>query len=93
MIKILLDGVLPIFTILIIGYVMGKRGVFNKSSAEVINKFVLLVAIPALGLHLIANSPLADCDWRIIVGFLLSELAIYVLGALIARFLFKFGLC
>ena len=87
--KILLDGVVPIFAIVIIGYVMGKRDLFNKDSAAIINKFVLLVAIPALGLHLIANAPFADFDWRMIVGFFLSELAIYILGTLIARFLFK----
>ncbi len=89
MIKILLDGVLPIFAILIIGYVMGKRDLFNRDSAAVINKFVLLVAVPALGLHLIANAPFADFDWRMIVGFFLSELAIYVLGAMISRYIFK----
>ena len=73
MIKTLLDGVLPIFTILIIGYIMGTRDLFNKDAAAVINKFVLLVAVPALGLHLIANAPFSDVDWRIIAGFFLSE--------------------
>ncbi len=89
MIKVLLDGVLPIFAIVVIGYALGKRGIFDKNSATVINKFVLLVAIPALGLHLIANAPFSEFDWRIIVGFFLSELAIYILGALTAHFLFK----
>ena len=89
MIEVLLDGVLPIFAIVVIGYALGKRGIFDKNSATVINKFVLLVAIPALGLHLIANAPFSEFDWRIIVGFFLSELAIYILGALTAHFLFK----
>jgi len=89
MIKVLLDGVLPIFAIVVIGYALGKRDIFDKNSAAVINKFVLLVAIPALGLHLIANAPFSEFDWRMIVGFFLSELAIYVLGALTAHFLFK----
>ncbi len=89
MIKILLDGVLPIFAIVVIGYGLGKRDIFNKDSAAVINKFVLLVAIPALGLHLIANAPFLEFDWRMIACFFLSELAIYILGALTAHFLFR----
>ena len=89
MIKVLLDGVLPIFAIVVIGYAMGRQDIFNKNSAAVINKFVLLVAIPALGLHLIANAPFSEFDWRMVIGFFLSELAIYVLGASAAHFLFK----
>ena len=89
MIEVLLDGVLPIFAIVVIGYALGKRGIFDKNSAAVINKFVFLVAIPALGLHLIANAPFSLFDWRMIIGFFLSELAIYALGAFTAHFLFK----
>ncbi len=89
MIKVLLDGVLPIFAIVVIGYAMGRQDIFNKNSAAVINKFVLLVGIPALSLHLIANAPFSEFDWRMVIGFFLSELAIYVLGASAAHFLFK----
>ena len=89
MIKVLLDGVLPIFAIVVIGYALGKRGIFDKNSAAVINRFVLLVAIPALGLHLIANAPFSLFDWRMVIGFFVSELAIYILGALTAYFFFK----
>ena len=86
---VLFNGVLPVFSILIIGYVMGKRGVFDKSSAAVINKFVLFVAIPALGLRLIGNAPFWDFDWVIVIGFFISELAIYIIGFLITRFIFS----
>ena len=32
MIKVLLDGVLPIFAIVVIGYAMGRQDIFNKNS-------------------------------------------------------------
>ena len=34
MIKVLLDGVLPIFAIVVIGYTLGKRNIFDKNSPD-----------------------------------------------------------
>ena len=85
MIQILLNGVLPIFAIGMIGFFMGKRDVFDLSSALVINKFIFLVAIPVLAFRLIINAPFSEFDWFLLIGFFLSELIIYVLGFLVTR--------
>ena len=89
MVQVLLDGVLPIFAIAAIGYFMGKRGIFDSAGAAIINKIVFLVAVPALGFRLIINAPFAQFDWFLLVGFFLSELAIYVLGFLVSRVVLK----
>ena len=47
--QIFFEGVLPIFAIAMIGYFMGKRSIFDSTTATVINKVVFLVAVPALG--------------------------------------------
>ena len=89
MIKILLNGVLPIFAISAIGYFMGRRGIFDASSAAIINRVIFLVAIPALGFGLIANAPFADFNWLLLIGFFFSELTIYVLGFFVFLLILK----
>jgi malonate transporter and related proteins len=89
MIDVLLGGVLPIFAIAAIGYVLGMRGVFDPASAAAINKFVFMIGIPALSFRLIVNAPFADFDWLLLVGFFFSELCVYFIGFLFAWKLLK----
>ena len=84
-----MDGVLPIFFVAVIGYFLGLRRVLVQTDAQSINKFVFMVCIPALSIHLIANAPFAKFDWMILVGFLISEAVIYLIGFVIARKVFK----
>ena len=47
MIDILIKDILPIFVIMFLGYVAGKRKVFNSSDSKILNKLVLTYALPA----------------------------------------------
>ena len=47
MINILIKDILPIFVIMFLGYVAGKRKVFNSSDSKILNKLVLTYALPA----------------------------------------------
>lgn len=47
MINILIKDILPIFVIMFIGYLAGKRKVFNSSDSKILNKLVLTYALPA----------------------------------------------
>lgn len=47
MIDILIKDILPIFVIMCLGYMAGKRKVFNASDAKILNKLVLTYALPA----------------------------------------------
>lgn len=89
MIDIFLGGVLPIFAIGAIGYVLGRRGTFDAAMAAAVNRFVFLVAVPCLGFRLLVNAPIETFDPRLLVGFLASELSMYALGFGVARWLFK----
>ena len=82
---IFFNGVLPIFAIALIGYLMGKRHIFDLADATIINKVVFLIAIPTLGFRLVANAPINNFDWQLLIGFFISELSLYLISFLIAR--------
>jgi malonate transporter len=43
-----LDAALPIFSLILIGYVFAKRRVMGRAATDSLNKFVVLLALPAL---------------------------------------------
>lgn len=85
----LLNGVLPVFGIGAVGYVLGLRGAFNFDMAMALNKFVMFVAMPALGFQLLANAPLEEFNRAMLGGYFVTELLMYTTGFLIARLIFK----
>lgn len=87
-----MNGVLPIFAVVVVGYLLGFRKTFSSQDAGSINKLVFMVAIPALSIDLIVNTPFEEFDWRVLFGFFLAELATYLIGFLIARKLLKCAL-
>lgn len=89
MVDIFLGGVLPIFAIGAIGYLLGRRGVFDAAMATAINRFVFYIAIPALGFRLIANAPIEEFSLPLLMGFMLSELVVYGCGFAVGRRLFN----
>jgi len=85
----LLNGVLPVFGIGALGYILGLRGTFDFNMAMALNKFVMFVAMPALGFQLLANAPLAEFNLAMLGGYFVTELLMYTAGFLIARLVFK----
>jgi len=83
------EAVLPIFAIGALGYFFGKRNIFDAQSAFVINKFVMLVCMPALCVHFLAKVPIENFDIRLLGGYLLSEIVTFLAGFLIAKIVFK----
>ena len=53
----LLNGVLPVFGIGAVGYFFGLRGTFDFNMAMALNKFVMFVAMPALGVSVAGQCP------------------------------------
>lgn len=92
MIDALFVAVLPVFALLVIGFTLGRSGLYTAALAAGVNRFVFLVAIPALLFGLLARSPFKHFAWTALFGFVLIELTMYAAGFLIARFLFRRGL-
>ena len=85
----LLNGVLPVFGIGAVGYFLGLRGTFDFNLAMALNKFVMFVALPALGFQLLANAPLGEFNLAMLGGYFVTELLMYATGFLIVRHIFK----
>lgn len=84
-----LNGILPIFAVGALGFVFGKRGAFDFDRAMAINKFVMFVAMPALGFRLLARAPVEQFDLAMLGGYLSTEIVMYLGGFVIARYVFR----
>jgi len=87
----LFNGVLPIFAISVIGYVCGRLKVFDFGSAMILNKFVMLIGMPVLGFKLLSDASLFDVPVKLLVGYLLSEICVYLITFIVARTVFSVG--
>lgn len=91
MVSILLDAVLPIFAVAVLGYGAERIGLFDMDMASAINRLVLYLAIPALSFKLLSGADFEHFHWLLLSGYFASELTVYGIGFLIARFLFRCG--
>ena len=84
----LTTAILPVFAVPASGYVMGRRGAFDRADAEGINRFVFSLGVPALTFLLLVTADISAFDWAPVLIYLACELALYAAVALVARFAF-----
>ena len=60
MIDHFLNGVLPIFSIGVLGFLLGKRKIFDFESAMILNKYVMLIGVPSLIFLLLSKATIND---------------------------------
>ena len=53
-----IDTVVPVFGLILLGWLCGKGGLFNEVAAEALNRFVIYLALPALLFGAMARSNL-----------------------------------
>lgn len=76
--------VLPIFAIIVIGYLVGRAGLLGATASDVLNKFVYWIALPPLLFLAMSRLDVGDIlNWPFIGAFLGSTLAIWALIALV----------
>jgi malonate transporter and related proteins len=56
----IVDVILPVFALILAGYVAGRRGLLGPASSEALNRFVYWMALPALLFVSMARVPVAD---------------------------------
>ena len=86
----LLDTILPFFAIGALGFLLGRRGNFDVSMAVAINKFVMHVAVPALIISFMSEFSFTEINFRLLGGYLFSEVTIFILAILITRLICKY---
>ncbi len=88
MLQALLDPILPIFAILVVGYIMRRAGLFSAEHATAINRYVFYVGTPALIFTVLVNVPTDSIVWPVLFSYLAAELATYMSVAALAYFVF-----
>ena len=80
-----LNPVFPIFTIMFLGIILGKRKVFDFRDAQTINRFVFYVLVPPVIFSLIYSTPLGQINYAIITLWVLAEATIFAITLFIVR--------
>ena len=57
----------------------------------ILNKFVMLIGMPVLGFKLLSDASFFDVPVKLLVGYLLSEICVYLITFIIARTVFSVG--
>jgi malate permease and related proteins len=78
--------IIPIFVIIILGWVSRKRGFITREFLEPANRLVYYLSMPAMIFNAIAKADFhKEFDGRVLVLTLLSAATIYLLAELLAR--------
>ncbi len=89
MISVFFDAVLPIAALIAVGFAFARFELFDTAMATGINRFVFLIAVPALLFRLIAGVDFAQFEWRLLFGYLAVEIIVYAAGFCVARLLYR----
>ena len=81
----ILTGVLPIFALILVGFLAGRRGSIADAGIVGINRFVFYVALPPLMFRLMAElGPEQFGEPGFIAAYLGGEIVVFALAALVA---------
>jgi len=85
-----IDIILPIFGLLVIGYISARVGWFDQSSVRGLTRFVFDFAVPMLLLRTIATANLPDViPWGYIFSYYLGTFVVLILGLFLTRLLWQ----
>ena len=91
--SVILEISLPVFGLILCGYVAGITGILGKQSASALNGFVYYFALPALLFGFTAQAPLmVILNWNFIGSILFGSLATYIVSLIIGWGIFGYRL-
>ncbi|MHA7866407.1 MAG: AEC family transporter [Salipiger thiooxidans] len=89
MLHILIHDILPVFSMLALGYLLGWRGVFSRVEAGAVNRVAFLLLQPALIFPLVASVPFPEFEMTALGLYALCELVAFAVAYVMARRLFR----
>src|SRR6185437_12493481 len=88
-----LDIVLPMFGLMLCGYVSAQIGLFRSDAVKGLSVFVFFFAIPGLLFHGITGGSRGEGDqFTIVYAYFLGCLLIFAVSMLVGRLVFGLGL-
>ncbi|MBE9636931.1 AEC family transporter [Salipiger mangrovisoli] len=88
MFTVLTHDILPVFALLALGFLLGRRGVFARQDAASANRIALMVLQPGLIFPLIATVSFADFELRALLTYGACEALAFTLSFQLARRVF-----
>ncbi|MFC4350120.1 AEC family transporter [Fodinicurvata halophila] len=86
----ILNVVLPVFGLMLAGYLVGRAGLLGEDSGRALNGFVYYVALPALFFGSMAEVPLQHIfNWPLILAFGGGTLITFILAIAVALIFFR----
>lgn len=87
--EILIDIVLPVFGLMLVGYLATKAKLFSAESARGLSLFVFNFAIPVLLFQSVSQARLPDpFEWDFVLSYYLGCAGAWALGFLLSRLIF-----
>lgn len=87
--QVLMDPILPVFTIMAFGFVMGRTGKANVDDARLLNRFAMSILLPVFIFGIIANTPISSFSFFPIAVYAGVQAIIFTIGFSFAYRLFK----
>jgi len=80
-VSILIEIIMPVFSLAILGFTSAKVGWFEESGIKGLSSFVFNFAIPVMLFRTIATTELPDdIPWNFLVSYYLSALVLFAVG-------------
>lgn len=87
---IIVTSVVPLFSVIFIGFFAGKIGVIDQAGIRTLVKFVFSLAMPALLFRMMANAEIgATDDWPVLIAYFAAQLPVFIAGFAIGGILLR----
>jgi hypothetical protein len=87
---LVLTVTIPIFVVIIAGFVSAKRGFMSRDSIKAFTSFVFYFCLPLMLFQSLANAPVAEqFRGNYVLAYLSAGLTTFVIGYAVARWIFK----
>ena len=82
--------VLPVFGVVLVGFLVARLGVLDKSANDGLSRFVFNIAIPCMLFHTMATVALtAVTPWPFLTAYYLGALSVFGIALLATHWLFR----
>ena len=83
MLESLADPILPIFAVMVVGFILCRTKLFDEATAKSVNKFVFFIATPALIFSIVSNIPFGQLDLQALGMYLCAQVIIYAVTTIL----------
>jgi len=82
--------VIPVFSLILSGYLAARVGILTGESTDALNKFVYFMAMPVLLFHVVATlDPAEVFNWNFIAAFLSANVAVLCISIFVSKVFFR----